>query len=81
MSNKIARRKLPLINEEGEVRELTREDMALFKPAAEVLPATLLKKLGIRRLKIGKLVKSNYPLKMRHIHEAFKVSSPFIFGG
>lgn len=51
MSNKIARRKLPLINEKGEVRELTREDMALFKPAAEVLPATLLKKLGIRRLK------------------------------
>jgi len=47
MSNKITRRKLPLINEEGEVRVLTREDMALFKPAAEVLPASLLKKLGI----------------------------------
>jgi uncharacterized protein (DUF4415 family) len=42
------KKKLPLINEEGEVRELTRDDMALFKPAAEVLPASLLKKLGVR---------------------------------
>jgi len=42
------KKKLPLIDEEGEVRELTREDMALFKPAAEVLPASLLKKLGVR---------------------------------
>ena len=40
------KKKLPLINEEGEVRELTRDDMALFKPAAEVLPASLLKKLA-----------------------------------
>jgi uncharacterized protein (DUF4415 family) len=42
------KKKLPLINEEGEVRELTRDDMALFKPAAEVLPASLLKKIGVR---------------------------------
>jgi uncharacterized protein (DUF4415 family) len=41
-------KKLSLINEEGEVRELTREDMALFKPAIEVLPPSLLKKLGVR---------------------------------
>jgi len=27
----------PLIDDDGEVRELTAEDMALFKPAAEVL--------------------------------------------
>jgi uncharacterized protein (DUF4415 family) len=38
----------PLIRANGEVRELTAEDMAKFKPAAEVLPASLLKKLGVR---------------------------------
>jgi uncharacterized protein (DUF4415 family) len=42
------KKKLPLINKKGEVRELTCDDMALFKPAAEVLPASLLKKIGVR---------------------------------
>lgn len=31
----------PLIDDDGEVRELTAEDMTLFKPAAEVLPPDL----------------------------------------
>lgn len=31
----------PLIDDDGEVRELTAEDLALFKPAAEVLPPDL----------------------------------------
>ncbi len=43
----MARRK-PLVDSHGEVRELTRRDMARFKPAAKVLPPTLLKKLGVR---------------------------------
>ncbi len=38
----------PLIDADGEVRELTAEDMAKFKPAAEVLPLSLRKKLGVR---------------------------------
>ncbi|WP_337289036.1 BrnA antitoxin family protein, partial [Candidatus Methylomirabilis sp.] len=38
----------PLISADGEVRELTAEDMTKFKPAAEVLPASLRKKLGVR---------------------------------
>lgn len=38
----------PLIDADGEVRELTAEDMAKFKPSAEVLPASLKKKLGVR---------------------------------
>jgi hypothetical protein len=39
----------PLIDTDGEVRELTAEDMAKFKPAAEVLPACPLeRKLGVR---------------------------------
>lgn len=40
----------PLIDTDGEVRELTTEDMAKFRPAAEVLPSSLRKKLGVRGL-------------------------------
>jgi len=52
MIKKFAAKKLPLINKKGEVRELTREDMILFKPAKEVLPASLLQKLSVRPPKI-----------------------------
>jgi uncharacterized protein (DUF4415 family) len=38
----------PLIDADGEVRELTAEDMAKFRSAAEVLPLSLKKKLGVR---------------------------------
>lgn len=38
----------PLISADGEVRELTAEDMAKFKPAAKALPSSLRKKLGVR---------------------------------
>jgi uncharacterized protein (DUF4415 family) len=38
----------PLIDAHGEVRELIAKDMAKFKPAAEVLPLSLRKKLGVR---------------------------------
>lgn len=34
-------KRLPLIDAEGEVRELTAADMALFKPAKDVLPPRL----------------------------------------
>lgn len=36
----------PLINANGEVRELTAADLRSFKPAAEVLPPELLKEIG-----------------------------------
>jgi len=39
----------PLIDDEGEVRELTAADMAAFRPAHEVLPPALQKAWGIRR--------------------------------
>jgi uncharacterized protein (DUF4415 family) len=45
----MAKRK-PLIDSDGEVRELTAKDMARFKPAPEVLPSSLRKKLGVRGL-------------------------------
>ena len=39
----------PLIDEEGEVRDLTLEDIHQFKPIHEAgLPESLLKKLGVR---------------------------------
>ena len=38
----------PLIDKDGEVRELTAEDLRLFKPAHEVLPLELQKTLGMR---------------------------------
>lgn len=37
-----------LTREDGEVRELGAQDMAHMKPAAEVLPASLMAKLGVR---------------------------------
>lgn len=38
----------PLIDADGEVRELTAADMRHFKPAHEVLPLELQKALGMR---------------------------------
>lgn len=38
----------PLIDVDGEVRELTTDDMAKFRPTDEVLPLSLRKKLGVR---------------------------------
>ncbi len=39
---------LPYIDKEGEVRELDAVDFAKFRPAHEVLPDSLKKKLGVR---------------------------------
>ena len=41
-------KRTPLTNPDGEVRELTAADLRRFKPAADVLPAELLKVMGIR---------------------------------
>jgi hypothetical protein len=41
--------KMTLIDESGEVRELTSEDIRQFKPAKEVLPTSLLEKLAIHQ--------------------------------
>jgi len=42
------KKRAPLTDAAGEVRELTAEDFAEFRPAAEVLPASLLAKMGVR---------------------------------
>jgi uncharacterized protein (DUF4415 family) len=39
---------LSIIDDKGEIRELTTSNMALFKPAEQVLPADLMKKLTRR---------------------------------
>lgn len=39
---------LPVINADGEVADLSKVDSSLFKPAAEVLSLSLMKKLGVR---------------------------------
>lgn len=41
-------KRLSLTNEDGEVRELTHEDLKQFRPASEVLPPSLMIKLGKR---------------------------------
>ena len=41
-------KRLPLIDDDGEVRELDLADIRRFRPANEVLPADLLKVLGVR---------------------------------
>jgi len=38
-----------LLDESGEVRELTADDLKHFRPASEVLPPELQEKLGMRR--------------------------------
>ncbi len=41
--------KKPLVDAEGEVRELTTTDLKKFRPASEVLPPELQAKIGMRR--------------------------------
>jgi|688.fasta_scaffold201122_2 uncharacterized protein (DUF4415 family) len=41
-------KRAPLIDADGEVRELTAADLRRFKPADQVLPPELLKTMGIK---------------------------------
>jgi len=46
----------PLIDDNGEVRELNQQDLALFKPASEVLPANLYASLVALKATRGKQI-------------------------
>lgn len=41
-------KRTPLINVDGQVRELTAADLRHFKPAAELLPPEMLKVMGVK---------------------------------
>ena len=63
----------PLIGADGEVRELAAEDMAKFRPAAEALPVSLRKKLGVRGPQKTP-TKSASPFDCRESGEQFRES-------
>ena len=71
----------PLTDKSGEVRELTREDMKRFRPAAEVLPQELLAVLPKR--KPGQRGAQKRPTKeaitirySRDVLESFRTTGP-----
>ncbi len=64
----------PLIDATGEVRELGKEDLARFKPAAEALPDGLRKKLGVRGPQ-KKPVKERITIRLSHdVVEQFRAT-------
>lgn len=58
-------KRLPLVDASGEVRELTAEDMAKFKPAGEVLPAELYSALVAMNRRAGVRGPQKAPTKER----------------
>jgi len=54
----------PMIDDDGEVRELTAEDMRFFRPAAEVLPADLLAGLVALKKQRGERGPQKSPTKV-----------------
>ncbi|OZA22022.1 MAG: hypothetical protein B7X93_13245 [Hydrogenophilales bacterium 17-61-9] len=65
----------PLIDEDGEVRELTAEALAIFRPAAEVLPPSLIKKLGVRGRPKSAVTKERITIRLsREVVETFRAT-------
>ena len=54
----------PLTDDDGEVRELTAEDMRLFRPAVEVLPPDLLSGLVALKKRRGERGPQKSPTKV-----------------
>mgnify|MGYP001606821219 CR=1 FL=1 len=54
----------PMIDDDGEVRELTAEDMQLFRPASEVLPHDLLAGLVALKKQRGERGPQKLPTKV-----------------
>lgn len=66
----------PLTNPEGEVRELTAEDMKAFRPIQEVFPYALLHKLGVRGPQKTP-TKDRINIRLSHdVVEHFRASGP-----
>ncbi len=68
----------PMIDEDGEVRELTDEELKKFRPAHEVLPAELQEKLGMRRRGPQKdPTKERITIRLsKHVVENFRATGP-----
>jgi uncharacterized protein (DUF4415 family) len=73
----MAKRK-PLIDEDGEVRELTLADFKEFRPIAEVLPLSLLEQLATRRRGPQKArTKERTTIRLSHdVLERFRATGP-----
>ena len=65
----------PLIDEDGEVRELTAEELGKFRPAAEALPPSLIKKLGVRGRPKSAVTKARITIRLsREVVETFRAT-------
>ena len=65
----------PLIDADGEVRELTAEDLAKFRPAVEALPPSLMKKLGVRGRPKAAVTKERITIRLsREVVETFRAT-------
>lgn len=65
----------PLIDEDGEVRELTAEELAKFRPATEALPPSLIKKLGVRGRPRSVVTKERITIRLsREVVETFRAT-------
>lgn len=65
----------PLIDADGEVRELTAEDLAKFRPAVEALPPSLMKKLGVRGRPKAAVTKARITIRLsREVVETFRAT-------
>ena len=54
----------PMIDQDGEVRELTAQDMRLFRPASEVLPPNVLAGLATLKKQRGERGPQKAPTKV-----------------
>lgn len=65
----------PLIDEDGEVRELTAEELEKFRPATEALPPSLIKKLGVRGRPKSAVTKERITIRLsREVVETFRAT-------
>ena len=68
-------KRLPLVDSDGEVRELTTDDLKHFKPAAEVLPKELVKVLPKRGRPVSDSPKKPVQIRLSpEIVSAFKAT-------
>jgi uncharacterized protein (DUF4415 family) len=66
----------PLLDADGEVREFTAEDLAKFRPAAEALPPSLIKKLGVRERPKATVTKERITIRSpREVVETFRATA------